>query len=545
IDMIPEVIEVGNIDAEGWNDDSKCGKKAKNEDFMTEENDMIIEYHSGSTSKMIGSYISPGKSDKISEVVKEGDEKEGSEGDMIYSTLIEIADLLNVSLGKNKEEINLNLDEIKRMENERSISKHITVSIDKMSDKEKIKRILQIFNRKEGANLIELITKYKAVNPQKNFTWISSPPKGRSGGLLVGFNTDIFDVISQDTSEFMISCLIHHKYKNISWNFINLDLSDRLYTCIDVWKEKVKRMKKTSILSEKDKEEKIHALYDNDRLVENEEEINKLATDFYKNLFGPSNNSTIHMKDMNMKKLSAEDRDFEEIHKVEFWILKDSIMWIMLWKLQSLDLFLKGKSKMGLFSKLILRRLMTNDWINFQKSECLARWISLEEDYCGMWLWKLEKEEGLQALIDKCELGFERRLVMLGVIGVAVASFTWKWLCGFKSFFYHGLKIFWLLTLFAFILLAVMIVDAGRIYPEFVFGTLTTTTGSYFKKGINYSYIADDLFRELIIHIVMILIMSIYIFTCLEACSINLTCHNHLHVWKLVLLITIEHAMFS
>jgi hypothetical protein len=70
---------------------------------------------------------------------------------------------------------------------------------------------------------------------------------------------------------------------------------------------------------------RIHALYDNDRLVENEEEINKLATDFYKNLFGPSNNSTIHMNDMNMKKLSAEDREsltipfsFEEIHKVVF-----------------------------------------------------------------------------------------------------------------------------------------------------------------------------------------------------------------------------------
>jgi hypothetical protein len=60
-------------------------KKAKNEDFLTEENDMIIEYHSGSTSKMIGSYISPGKSDKISEVVKEGDEKEGSEGDVDFN----------------------------------------------------------------------------------------------------------------------------------------------------------------------------------------------------------------------------------------------------------------------------------------------------------------------------------------------------------------------------------------------------------------------------------------------------------------------------
>jgi hypothetical protein len=114
IDMIPEVIEVGvkpylydifykveNIDAEGWNDDSvslekrasvdvhrsgktvmeKSGKKQKNEDFVTEENDMIIEYHSGLTSKMIGSLITSGKSDKLSDVAKDGGEKEGSEGD--------------------------------------------------------------------------------------------------------------------------------------------------------------------------------------------------------------------------------------------------------------------------------------------------------------------------------------------------------------------------------------------------------------------------------------------------------------------------------
>jgi hypothetical protein len=67
---------------------------------------------------------------------------------------------------------------------------------------------------------------------------------------------------------------------------------------------------------------RIHALYDNGRLVE-KEEINKLATDYYKNLFGPSNISTIHMNDMNMKKLNDEDRESltapfssEEIHKV-------------------------------------------------------------------------------------------------------------------------------------------------------------------------------------------------------------------------------------
>ncbi|ONM51037.1 hypothetical protein ZEAMMB73_Zm00001d018655 [Zea mays] len=229
----------------------KCGKKAKNEDFLTEENDMIIEYHSGSTSKMIGSYISPGKSDKISEVVKEGDEKEGSEGDVDFNeseddllssqeldvlvkdmgmdvinsqddmlnekvdseVMGKIADEKNknkgkgaelvegtrkstrleanedikitekaisraaakdafLNKGKNKEEISLNLDEIKRMENERSIScdsnsnfeqkvnmsddeneHEITVSIDKMVqellDSESDKEKMLVHNRKK------------------------------------------------------------------------------------------------------------------------------------------------------------------------------------------------------------------------------------------------------------------------------------------------------------------------------------------------------------------------------------------------------------
>jgi hypothetical protein len=114
----PEVIEVGvkpylydiffkveNIDAEGWNDDSvslgkrasvdvqrsgkfvmeKSGKKAKNEEFGTEENDMGIEYHSRSTSKMIGSMITSDKTGKLIEVIKESGEKEGFEGDVEFN----------------------------------------------------------------------------------------------------------------------------------------------------------------------------------------------------------------------------------------------------------------------------------------------------------------------------------------------------------------------------------------------------------------------------------------------------------------------------
>jgi exonuclease III len=63
---------------------------------------------------------------------------------------------------------------------------------------------------------------FEALNPQRNFFWISSPPRGRSGGLLVGINSDIFDIINQDIREFMIICSIHHKSKNVTFNFVNV-----------------------------------------------------------------------------------------------------------------------------------------------------------------------------------------------------------------------------------------------------------------------------------------------------------------------------------
>jgi hypothetical protein len=68
---------------------------------------------------------------------------------------------------------------------------------------------------------------------------------------------------------------------------------------------------------------RIHSLLDNGLLVDNEDEINKLATNYYRDLFGPSNVSNIHMNDMNMRKLNDDDRKFltapfslDEIHKV-------------------------------------------------------------------------------------------------------------------------------------------------------------------------------------------------------------------------------------
>jgi hypothetical protein len=47
----------------------------------------------------------------------------------------------------------------------------------------------------------------------KPFAWFSAPPNGRSGGLLMGFNTDVFDVRENEIGEFMIRTLIFHREK--------------------------------------------------------------------------------------------------------------------------------------------------------------------------------------------------------------------------------------------------------------------------------------------------------------------------------------------
>jgi hypothetical protein len=46
---------------------------------------MVIEYHPGSTSKMIGSMITTDKTGKLTEVIKDSGEKEGSEGDVEFN----------------------------------------------------------------------------------------------------------------------------------------------------------------------------------------------------------------------------------------------------------------------------------------------------------------------------------------------------------------------------------------------------------------------------------------------------------------------------
>jgi hypothetical protein len=66
-----------------------------------------------------------------------------------------------------------------------------------------------------------------SIGGNRNFVWFWSPPNGRSGGLLVGFDADILDVREKELGEFMIRILVVHKENGFIWNFINVYGADQ------------------------------------------------------------------------------------------------------------------------------------------------------------------------------------------------------------------------------------------------------------------------------------------------------------------------------
>jgi hypothetical protein len=71
-----------------------------------------------------------------------------------------------------------------------------------------------------------------SIAGNKSFAWFSAPPNGRSGILLVGFNSEVFDVREHETGEFMIRTLVLHREKKI--------LSGILLTCMVLLKRRIK-----------------------------------------------------------------------------------------------------------------------------------------------------------------------------------------------------------------------------------------------------------------------------------------------------------------
>jgi exonuclease III len=61
-----------------------------------------------------------------------------------------------------------------------------------------------------------------SISGNRNFAWFWTPANGRSGGLLVGFNADAFDVRETEMGDFMIKVLLVHKENGFIWNFVNV-----------------------------------------------------------------------------------------------------------------------------------------------------------------------------------------------------------------------------------------------------------------------------------------------------------------------------------
>jgi exonuclease III len=60
------------------------------------------------------------------------------------------------------------------------------------------------------------------INGNRNFARFWTPAKGRSGGLLVGVNAEVFDIREVEKGDFMIKVLLVHKENGFIWNFINV-----------------------------------------------------------------------------------------------------------------------------------------------------------------------------------------------------------------------------------------------------------------------------------------------------------------------------------
>jgi exonuclease III len=94
----------------------------------------------------------------------------------------------------------------------------------------KIEFLKELIRRKELILLVynKLIKKsfedswLNSISGNRNFAWFWTPAKGRSGGLLVGIDFEVFDIRKVEKGDFMIKVLLAHKENGFIWNFINV-----------------------------------------------------------------------------------------------------------------------------------------------------------------------------------------------------------------------------------------------------------------------------------------------------------------------------------
>jgi hypothetical protein len=56
----------------------------------------------------------------------------------------------------------------------------------------------------------------------EDFAWVSRPPRGRSGGLLVGIRTSTMEILDNSGGDFLIKLHIRNKSDNFIWTLVSV-----------------------------------------------------------------------------------------------------------------------------------------------------------------------------------------------------------------------------------------------------------------------------------------------------------------------------------
>ena len=62
----------------------------------------------------------------------------------------------------------------------------------------------------------------RLIDPAGSYLWKWIPSKGKSGGILSGINTDIYDVGSFHEGKYILQLNIFDRERKLKWNFLNV-----------------------------------------------------------------------------------------------------------------------------------------------------------------------------------------------------------------------------------------------------------------------------------------------------------------------------------
>ena len=66
------------------------------------------------------------------------------------------------------------------------------------------------------------ILQLQTLDSQNIYSWTWLPAVGTAWGILVGVNSDMFEILNTDNHEYWIPCLLKNKKDAIVWRFVSV-----------------------------------------------------------------------------------------------------------------------------------------------------------------------------------------------------------------------------------------------------------------------------------------------------------------------------------